>query len=72
MRFYYAQEKKQKEDHHYYKYSAAIGYDYDKALERCQKRRAKEGTSRKTGMDGIEALLRRDSSSSVQAENRDK
>ena len=54
------------------KYSAAIGYDYDKALERCQKRRAKEGTSRKTGMDGIEVLLRRDSSSSVQAENRDK
>lgn len=40
------------------KYAAAIGYNYDKAMERCEKRR---GSSKAddTGMDGIEALIRK-------------
>ena len=42
------------------KYSSAIGYDYDKALERCQKRRAKGERSDDTGMEGLEAFIRRD------------
>ena len=40
------------------KYAAAIDYDYDKALERCQKRRTKEERNSDTGMDGLEALIR--------------
>ena len=43
------------------KYAAAIGYDYDKALERCLKRRAKGGQDGNTGMDGLEALVRKKS-----------
>jgi len=41
------------------KYAAAIGYDYDKAVERCEKRRAKDEQGGDTGMDGLEALVRR-------------
>ena len=41
------------------KYAAAIGYDYDKAVERCEKRRAKGDRDSDTGMDGLEALVRR-------------
>lgn len=41
------------------KYAATIGYDYDKALERCQRRRAKGERSGDTGMDGLEALIRK-------------
>lgn len=44
------------------KYAAAIGYDYDKALERCQKRRAKGERAGDFGVDGLEALVRRSSS----------
>lgn len=39
------------------KYAAAIGYDYDKALERCQRRQAKGIKDSDTGMDGLEALM---------------
>ena len=39
------------------KYAATIGYDYDKALERCQRRRAKGIKDSDTGMDGLEALM---------------
>lgn len=41
------------------KFSQQMGYDYQKALERCQKRRAKENGSSDTGMDGIEALVQK-------------
>lgn len=41
------------------KYAAAIGYDYDKALERCEKRRAKGERTEDTGIDGLEALVRK-------------
>ena len=41
------------------KYAAAIGYDYDKAMERCLKRRAKGDSGGDTGMDGLEALARK-------------
>ena len=39
------------------KYSTAIGYNYDKALKRCQKRRDKARESDDIGMDGLEALV---------------
>lgn len=41
------------------KYASAIGYDYDKAVERCEKRQAKGDRDSDTGMDGLEALLRK-------------
>ena len=41
------------------KYATAIGYDYDKAVERCERRRAKGDRSGDTGMDGLEALVRK-------------
>ena len=41
------------------KYAAAIDYDYDKAVERCEKRRAKGDRDSDTGMDGLEALVRK-------------
>lgn len=41
------------------KYAAAIGYDYDKAMERCLKRRAKGDSGGDTGVDGLEALIRK-------------
>lgn len=41
------------------KYADSIGYDYDKAVERCEKRRAKGGRGGDTGMDGLEALVRK-------------
>lgn len=41
------------------KFSQQMGYDYEKALERCQKRRAKENASNDTGMDGLEALVQK-------------
>lgn len=41
------------------KYATAIGYDYDKAVERCEKRRAKGNRSDDTGVDGLEALVRK-------------
>lgn len=41
------------------KYAAAIGYDYDKAMERCLKRRAKGDSGDDTGLDGLEALARK-------------
>ena len=41
------------------KYAAAIGYDYDKAVERCENRRAKGSRGGDTGMDGLEALVRK-------------
>ena len=40
------------------RYAAAIGYDYDKALEQCQKRRAKGERNEDTGVEGLEALMR--------------
>ncbi len=42
------------------KYASAIGYDYDKAVERCEKRRAKGERSSDTGMDALEALIRKE------------
>ena len=36
------------------RYADAMGYDYDKALARCRKRRTRDGG---TGMDGLEALV---------------
>lgn len=41
------------------KYATAIGYDYDKAVERCEKRKAKGEHSGDTGMDGLEAFIRK-------------
>lgn len=41
------------------KYATAIGYDYDKALERCERRRIKGDRGGDTGMDGLEALVRK-------------
>ena len=41
------------------KYAAAIGYDYDRAVERCQRRRAKGSQDNDTGVDGLEALIRK-------------
>lgn len=41
------------------KYAAAVGYDYDKAVERCQRRRTKGIKADDTGMDGLEALIRK-------------
>lgn len=41
------------------KYAAAIGYDYDAAMERCRKRRAKGGSAEDTGVDGLEAFVRK-------------
>ena len=41
------------------KYAAAIDYDYDKAVERCERRRAKGERDSDTGMDGLEAFIRK-------------
>lgn len=41
------------------KYASAIGYDFDKALERCRKRRAKGEREDDTGMDGLVALMQK-------------
>ena len=41
------------------KYAAAIGYDYDKAVEKCEKRRARGERDSDTGMDGPEAFIRK-------------
>lgn len=42
------------------KYAAVIDYDYDKAVERCEKRWAKgERGDSDTGMDGLEAFVRK-------------
>lgn len=41
------------------KYAAAIGYDYDKAMEQCLKRRARDSSGDDTGLDGLEALARK-------------
>lgn len=43
------------------KYAAAIGYDYDKAMEQCRKRRARGSSDDGTGLDGLEALVRKSS-----------
>lgn len=42
------------------KYQAAIGYDYDKALEKCRKKQAKSKNGRDSdvGGDALELLLR--------------
>ena len=39
------------------KYASAIGYNYDAALKRCRKRRARVRQNSDTGMDGLEALV---------------
>lgn len=41
------------------KYAVAIDYDYDKAVERCERRRAKGERDSDTGMDGLEAFIRK-------------
>ena len=41
------------------KFSRQMWYDYDKALERCQKRRAKESSGDDTGLDGLEATVQK-------------
>ena len=33
--------------------AAAIGYDYDKAMEQCLKRRARDSSGDDTGLDGL-------------------
>lgn len=38
---------------------AAIGYDYDKAVKRCERRRAKGEHGEDTGIDGLEAFIRK-------------
>ena len=53
---YYAQKTKEIAD----KYQAAIGYDYDKALEKCRKKQAKKkaGDDSDVGGDALELMLR--------------
>lgn len=41
------------------KYAAAIGYDYAKAVTRCERRRTKGERGGDTGMDGLEALVQK-------------
>ena len=41
------------------KYAAAIGYDYDKAVERCERRRASGERSDDVGVEGLEAFIRK-------------
>ena len=52
------------------KYAAAIGYDYDKAVERCQRRRAKGVKEGDTGMDGLEALIWKQGNNSQKGERK--
>ena len=51
------------------KYAATIGYDYDKAMERCRKRRANSNRNGDTGMDGLEALVRKREITALKQEN---
>lgn len=48
------------------KYAAAIGYDYEKPLESCQKRHSKSLRDGEIGMDGLEALVRKQETNPVQ------
>lgn len=41
------------------KFSQQMGYDYDKALERCRNRRTRVKGSGDTGMDGLEAVVKK-------------
>jgi len=41
------------------KYAKAIGYNYDRALERCRRSRAKGVREGDIGMDGLEAIIRK-------------
>lgn len=41
------------------KYAAGIGYDYDKAVERCKKRREKPEPDDGAGMDALEAAVQK-------------
>ena len=41
------------------KFSEQMGYDYNKAVERCLKRRAKGHREDDTGLDSLEALVQR-------------
>ena len=50
------------------KYSVAIGYDYDKAVERCQKRRSKGKEVNDIGMDGLEAWAQKDNKTNKEKE----
>ena len=53
---YYAQKAKEIAD----KYQAAIGYDYDKALEKCRKKQAKKKDTEASDVGGeaLELMLR--------------
>lgn len=53
---YHAQKAREIAD----KYQAAIGYDYDKALEKCRKKKAKnkDGRDSDIGGEALELLLR--------------
>lgn len=53
------------------KFSEQMGYDYDKALERCRKRREK-GSGDDTGFDGLEALLQKQKRKKRRKEIKDK
>lgn len=53
------------------KFSQQMGYDYEKALERCWKRRAKESNN-DTGMDSLEALLQKQKCKKGRKEIKDK
>lgn len=52
------------------KYAAAIGYDYNKAMERCRKRRARDSSDDGTGLDGLEALVRKSSRNQMAETNK--
>lgn len=41
------------------KFAEQMGYDYDKAMERCRKRRERGQREDDTGMDALEALVRK-------------
>jgi len=41
------------------KYADAIGYDYEKAMEKCQKRRSRRDDDDDVGQDALTALARR-------------
>lgn len=51
---YHAQKAREIAD----KYQAAIGYDYDEALKKCQKKTGKRSKSGDVGGDALELMLR--------------
>ena len=54
------------------KYATAIGYNYDKAVERCERRRAKGERGGDTGMDSLEAFVRKSERQEVKHHGKEK